>query len=427
MKRNYVEESMISVLCKRNNGYNWFTSNGCWFKGYIQEENGNIVRGEEAITLLSSLESASALSVLLKHYSGLFSIIIQKEKELWMATDIARSMPLYYTENFSAVSDDADALKEFCDKDFFKLDDVRVLELYTTSFIGFKNTIYSGIKQVELGCVARIKNNIITEEPYFVHQALIKKIPEEEALLKIDALTSKMIQRMLKVIGERQIVLSLSGGYDSRYLACSLKKHGVKNVICYTYGRKDSFEVAQSKKVAEALGYTWHNVCYDDKSIRNILYEDKEYLDYSNRPDYSVYLQNYLAVKELHNKHLVPENSVFLTGLCNDMPTGFYIPTVEQVKKYGFTIEGLAEYNLDSRFVKFALTSEVRSIFKTDILAYLRKMHVSVTDYPSFVGALDCLETANFHSRCFLNMNTVHDFFGYEWLLPCWDRDLLRF
>ena len=418
---------MISVLCNRNKGYKWFTADRCWFKGYLQDGAGKVIRGDEAIMLLKSLASFSDLTALLDRYTGLFSIIVQKENETWLGVDIARSMPLYYADDFSAVSDDVDVLIEFCDKGHYRLEDIRVLELYTTSFIGFKHTIYKGIKQIELGCVAQIKDNAIVEKPYFVHNAVVETMTEEEALRKLDELTFKMIQRMLAVVGSRQIVLSLSGGYDSRYLACSLKKHGINNVICYTYGRKDSFEVAQSKKVADALGFKWYNVNYDDASIKSILCDDTEYLNYCNRPDYSAYLQNYLAVKELHNKHLIPKESVFLTGLCNDMPTGFYIPAEEEAKVYGFTNGGLAEYNLDRRFVKFALTSKARSIYKADILAFLQRMHVVVTDYQSFISALDCLETANFHSHCFLNMNTVHDFFDYEWLLPCWDKDLLLF
>lgn len=418
---------MVSILCNRSKGYKWFTADGCWFKGYLQDGEGNVIRGDEAVMLLKSLSSFSDLTVFLNHYTGLFSIIVQKKNETWLGVDIARSMPLYYVEDFSAVSDDVDALIEFCEKGHYCLENVRALELYTTSFIGFENTIYKGIKQIELGCVARIKDNAIVEKPYFVHHAAVETMTEEEALRKLDELTFKMVHRMLAVTGSRQIVLSLSGGYDSRYLACSLKKHGINNVICYTYGRKDSFEITQSKKVAEALGFKWYNVNYDDASIKNILRTETEYLDYCNRPDYSAYLQNYLAVKELHNKHLIPKESVFLTGLCNDMPTGYYIPAKEEAITYGFTNDGLAEYNLDERFVKFVLKLKARNIFKADILAFLQRMHVVVTDYQSFISALDCLETANFHSRCFLNMNTVHDFFGYEWLLPCWDKDLLLF
>lgn len=47
--------------------------------------------------------------------------------------------------------------------------------------------------------------------------------------------------------------------------------------------------------------------------------------------------------------------------------------------------------------------------------------------YQDFVSAVDCLWTIRDHSRQFLHMNDIHDFFGYEWLLPCWSRELLEF
>lgn len=47
--------------------------------------------------------------------------------------------------------------------------------------------------------------------------------------------------------------------------------------------------------------------------------------------------------------------------------------------------------------------------------------------YQNFVAAVDCLWTIRNHSRQFLYMNDVHEFFGYKWLLPCWDRRLLEF
>lgn len=62
---------------------------------------------------------------------------------------------------------------------------------------------------------------------------------------------------MLRRIGNREIVVPLSGGLDSRTIVYYLKKLGCKNVICLSYGRKSSFEVKISKQVAERLGYKW--------------------------------------------------------------------------------------------------------------------------------------------------------------------------
>lgn len=419
---------LSSIIISKNKGYQWFTNKNCCFKGYLQKQNDSVIREADALLLFSSITTFDEFVAFLKQYYGLFSIIIFKNNEIWLATDVARSMPLYYTSDLAYISDDVDALRSVAKKDYFELDDKRVLEMYATSYVGFQNTVFCGIKQIELGCAARIKAGMLTVVPYFKHYTQVKPVTEKDAISVLHQKTKHMIKRVLSVVGNRQIVISLSGGYDSRYLACSLKENGVENVICYTYGRSDSFEVAQSKRVADALGYKWFNINYDDATIKKILDDDTAYLDYCNRADYSSYLQNYIAVKTLHNENLIPKNSVFLTGLCNDMPTGFYIPDGEMIQKeYSFTNEGVADYNLDGRFVRFDLTAEARGQFKQDILSYLQRMGVQVTDYEEFVSALDCLETSLNHSHCFLNMNTVHEFFGYEWVLPCWDKELLSF
>lgn len=418
---------MAIVICKRNNGYHWTEEKGCHFKGYLQTSEDVVLRDSKAVAFLSSINSYDAFQEALRNSYGFFSIIIEKENEIWVGVDIARSMPIYYSSDLQIISDDIDAVFQQSRGRNLELDDIRVLEMYATSFVAFQNTIFQDIKQIEIGCTARIQRNGIEQVPYYIHGSTHKNLAEDTIEEGLSKATDHMISRLLAVVNGRQIVLSLSGGYDSRYLACSLKKNGIDKVICYTYGRSDSYEVQQSKKVADALTYEWHNIEYDDKAVQTILEDGEKYLDYSNRPDYIAYLQNYLAVKHLHANHLIPEDSVFITGLCNDMPTGYYIPDIEKVKGFGNSVEGVARYNYENRFVKFDLTKKAQSIFMQDILDYLKRMSVEVNDYQSFIRALDCIETANFHSHCYLNMNTVHDFFGYEWLLPCWDRELLDF
>lgn len=398
----------------------------CWFKGYFQDMNGTVFRGESAIEKLRAVSSFAELIQLLKEYTGVFSFIIKKTDEVWAATDVARSMPLYYTTDFSVISDDIQTIRD-SNHIAMALSDIRLAEMYATSYIGFQNTIYENVKQIELGCAVKFYEDGCVQTPYFIHARPASTFDEAKAVSQLDQLTASVVERLKKVVENRSLVLSLSGGYDSRYLACAFKRAGIDNVICYTYGRSDSFDVIESKKVAETLGYKWHNIYYNKNDIQAILNNSKDYFDFAERPDYIVYLQNYLAVKKLSANHLIPDNAVFVTGLCNDMPTGYYIPTQETVLKYGYTNKAVAEYVISNRFVRVPISSMGRDIFIKDIIDYLNRMDLTVTDYQSFVSALDALETANSHSRCYLNMNAVHDYFGYEWLIPCWDVALLDF
>ena len=55
----------------------------------------------------------------------------------------------------------------------------------------------------------------------------------------------------------------------------------------------------------------------------------------------------------------------------------------------------------------------------------LEELPISIHDYQSWTTATDAIYTGTSHIHSFMNMNHVHDFFGYEWLLPYWDKELL--
>ncbi len=416
---------MAEIICNKNRGYRWTKNKGIYFKGYLQAEDGEIWRAEEAIDQLLGIESFEEFRKYLRNIYGVFAIIIEHGSETWLASDVAGSIPLYYTDDSKIIADDVDELLRSAGT-YEELDSLRAFELYATSYVGYNNTVYRHIKQIQIGSACRIDNNSTVEIPYYVHAGKVCDRSVEAAMQELYERTQAMMKRVIAAAEGRPVVISLSGGYDSRYVACSLKDNGVDNVICYTYGREGSFEVEQSRKVADALGYKWYNVQYNDSEIRELIHEE-EYLDYSNRPDYVAYLQNYHAVKKLKETGMIPDKAVFITGLCNDMPTGFYIPDIKKAEQFGFSNKGAAEYNVRQRFVKFNITEEAERKYKDDILKFLQGMDITVKDYEGFVSALDCIETSGFHTHCYLNMNAVHDFFGYEWILPCWDHEMLTY
>lgn len=415
------------ISCVKTKGYQWYFKKNIYFKGYLQLESGKVVRGEAAIEHLALLSDFSDFITMLRNCLGCFAIIINKNDRIWAGVDIARSIPLYYSQDLEILSDSAELIKKKKEIIDEQINPLRALEMYITSYISGENTIYDSIKQIHIGHAIEIIDKKLKKKPYFIHCTEVKNYTSEEAIRILHKKTDHMIERLLKVINGRPIVISLSGGYDSRYLACSLKKYGVEKVICYTYGKSSSFEIKQSKSVADALGYEWHKIEYDKNDIKNILKTGKAYFSYCNEHDYIVYIQNYLAVKKLSEEHLIPENAVFLTGLCNDMPTGFYTPTKEQAVGYGYSKEGAAKYIVDSKFIRAKLKTKVKNVFLKEIKCRMEQLPLEVNNYLDFITITDCISTEDSHSRCFLNMNRVHEFFGYEWLLPCWDKELLCF
>ena len=413
---------------RKNNSYKWSSYCNSYFKGYIQNSDNSVLREIEAIRFFLEADNYESFKEKLKKCYGLYSVVIHKNNELWCAVDIARSMPIYYSVDGNYLSDDSEFLREKINVSRDAVNPLRLLELYQTFFLAYNNTVYDCINQLSAGQCLKLSDKKLSVEYYYTHISPEENIAPNDALKLLNMHTKKMMMRLKSIVGDRTILLSLSGGHDSRYLAYSLKMHGFNNVICYTYGRNDSTEVKMAQKIALSLEYRWINVEYKDNEIKSLIEEKcTPFWEYSLQHDYTSYLQNYLSVKKIKESSIVPDNSVFITGLCNDMPTGQYIPDELSIRKYSFTNEGLVQYLFEQRFYRLKMEDEAESFFKEEIEKDLFNRNLSVTDYQSFIHAVDSVTTDYDHSRRFLKMNNAFDYFGYEWLLPCWDKDLLNF
>ena len=228
----------MEVFCIRDRGYKWVEHDGSYFRGYIQlyDEADTVLRGREAVGYFASAASFEEFTDKLKACDGVFVVIIRKDGKCWAAVDIARSMPLYYASDCSCISDSSEEVRKFKGIAPEDTDYLRTIELYKKGYIVNDKTIYVGIRQLEMGHAAEFSGNNVKVSAYFIHANATQDITREEALRQLEEKSDAMVRRMLKVIAGRPIVLSLSGGYDSRYTACSFKRCGVENVACYTYG-----------------------------------------------------------------------------------------------------------------------------------------------------------------------------------------------
>lgn len=416
----------MKVILIHNKGYKWHNKGDLYFKGYIVDrETNNVYRDESAINLLQGIDSEKSLILFLEKVEGCFAIIINNVAFKAIAVDRARSMPLFYSENADVVSDSAEEVRNYLKIPKDGVDEDNYLALYAKTFIFGNSTVYSIIKQLDLGCIAYYKEDCFKVERYYYHYSGNIFDDDESVLIKkLEKVSDNAFERIKRIVGDRPVVLSMSGGYDSRYIACMLKRAGIEDVLCYTYGKRDSFEVKQSKKNAEALGYRWTCIEYSDEIINRTLDEiGKQYIDSYDFHDYTAYLQNFPAVRALDEKGWFKPNSIFMTGLCGDMPSGYYIPSFDQTIHYDN--DYAANWLYESIYVRQLPDDVFKIKWIEQIKAELVSLKIKVHDYQSFVSALDAILTTTSHSHCFLHMNRTHEFFGYEWLIPFWDSELL--
>ena len=419
------------IFLRKNDGYKWTElPEGC-FRGYLQPPGDpRPLRSEEAVRYLARAESFARFQELLKETDGCFAIVLRrKDGSVWAAVDAARSMPLYYSRDGRFLSDSGPAVREALRLPKESADPAALEELFHALFIAGPRTAYAEIAQLDAGqALERTPSGELRTAYYYAHIQPIRDIGREEALELFQQVSDEAFDRIIAAIDGRPVVLSLSGGYDSRYIACMLKRRGVENVSCYTYGRKDSFETRQSEKVAKALGYRWACVEYTDERIMGILDNvGRDYTKANECYDYSSYFQNFPAVRFLHESGWIKPDSVFLTGLCNDMPTGYYEIALKARFSNRFSLGNFPEAVFPEGGLE-KLSEMARKAAVSTIEEQRRGLSLSPADnYQRFASSVDSLWTIRDHSRQFLHMNDVHAFFGYEWIIPCWSRKLLEF
>lgn len=415
---------MITII--NNMGYKWCSAGKVHFKGYFFKLNNlKLFKGHDALTEIKNIDNAVKFKDFLKNINGIYSIIIDLEDQTLIAVDRSRSFPIYYSVDGQQISDSAEEIRDKIGVNTTDVDLDNMVELYANYYLFGHKTVYREIKQLDLGEYGQITKDGIKTERYYWHLNNVSEGSISDMRKRINIAAENTFKRIHTAIGNRPVVLSMSGGYDSRFVGCMLRNMGVKDVSCYTYGKANSFEVIQSKKNAEALGFRWTCVEMTDELVaRNLDSVGQAYFDSYNGHDFTAYMQNFTAVRKLHEDGWFKPGSVFLTGLCGDMPTGEY--AVEYNPDMVYNIDTAASRIYDLVFTRFKVPSEIKTKWLTEMKNLLHLLPIKIKDYQTWVLAVDCIYTGTCHSHWYMHMNTVHSFFGYEWLLPYWDVELLN-
>jgi asparagine synthase (glutamine-hydrolysing) len=406
-----------------NHYFPWAKTEGnnlkCWLKGDLFY-NDTLLEGPEIISLFSGLPSFSeiyhdALKDFLLGCNGSFALVIETRDSLLCVVDRIRSIPLFYakTDTRFIISDDANFIKDQIKPLFNKKNGA---EFLVTGYVTGRETLFDGIYQIQAGeymSGSRTDCHIATSfYHHYWHEDFFSD-SEEELLKRLDEVFIHVFQRLITSTKGKglQIVVPLSGGLDSRIIVAILKRLGVDDVICFSYGQKGNYEAEISKKVAEALGYQWHFVEYiHDKWYQ--CYNSDEALVFeryagnlSSLPNF----QDFLAVQELLKEGKIPKKSVFVPGHSADMLAGSWIPqTIEEIiPDYNqFIIHTLQKHYLLWPWNESG-GEELETIFRKRIQQSVGD--IDIHDAESLANAIE------------------YEFFGYAWRIPFWNTELIDF
>ncbi|ACS34645.1 asparagine synthase C-terminal domain-containing protein [Thermococcus gammatolerans] len=414
----------VKIFLRYNYGFRWYNKNGVYVKGYLIFGN-EVYEGKNLIELIMGINDYTELVELLKNAFGVFSMIITLEDGVLLAGDITRTFPIFYhvsDKSGIVVSDDA-----FYLRDILQLTPRydSVIEFLRGLYVTGRDTLLDGLYQVQAGEIVYITlDGHVKSQFYHLYTVSSGDIFQEDyQTLKsnLRKVLNNIIDRLLLFVGDRSVVVPLSGGYDSRFIVTSLKQRGV-DVICYTYGRRDSPEVSVAKEVSKKLGCEWHFVEYNNAIIDESVLrsrEFEEFFKYAFNFVSTIHLQDFFAIKYLSENKAIPRDSVIVPGHSGDFLGGSHLrklpipKTVKDVVDIIFVKHYEHNSYLDQNDVIVKKLQKYTNMFKgKKILPYSLDDNWNMKER---------------QSKYIVNSNRVYEFFGYKHAIPLWDRELVEF
>ena len=385
----------------------------------------------EILKLLGSINKRN-IKKKIRLIDGNFSIFVQTINYSFACVDRISSYPLLFSlrKNKIYLADNGKVIEEHLK---IKNSDVNLSISTSFAMSGYtidKSTIYKSVLAFLPGEYLWIENKKYFFKKYYEWQpwkVYDNKYNSTKNLLKLN---EKIIKKLIKSVGNKQIVVPLSGGWDSRFIVSGLKHFGYKNVICVSYGKSDNTDMLIAKKVASKLGYKWIKIPYNTDSIRKLYYSNnyKKYEDYCDNLNSIHFISEYFMIYELKKRNLIQKDAIFVNGQSGDFISGNHIPKSinhETTSKKIVIDEYIKKHNKYwNTLINKKYKDLVKNLLKKQINSIMGKKRFKKINY---YGLYETLEFYNRQVKYVINGTRNYEFFGYEWRMPLWDFEYLKY
>lgn len=362
--------------------------------------------------------------------NGFFAVVSQGPSNVLAAVDRVRSIPLFYAVQGDSLflSDDADWIRTRVEARRF--DTGAAKEFLHTGFVTGRRTLFRGVRQLQPGEFVYVLagEERVRHVRYYKYEHKEPDGTSEIDLAQaLDEVVDGTIQRLATYADGRQIVIPLSGGYDSRLIALMLRRIGYPCLIAFSYGLPGNVEAKTSKRVAEALEIPWRFVPYTP-SLWRAAWDTSERRDYqmmaSNWASLA-HVQDWLATKWMHENGMLDRGAVFTPGHSGDFLAGSHLKGYVRDTDEHFSAHDLADALADKHYSLFPLRSDQREWYRTQLLESVApppEMSASV-----FASHFEEWNWQERQAKFIINSVRVYEFYGYDWWLPLWDTELMDY
>lgn len=393
---------------------NWLQFGNVLVRGYAFSPDARLLRGESLAAYLD-VSDLQEWASRIKSLNGTYAVIRNAPDFSAAAIDISRLFPIFYRRNADSITitDDPYALVRHGDKESA----VGVAQYLATGNTFDGCTLVDSIRQL------RPAECITADGNLFSTFSLVVPLSEIHAPTNEDfsACLDNVFSRLVRSLDGRQVVIPLSGGYDSRLIACMLHKHGYKNVVCFTAGVPGNVESKVSPQVAKSLGFKFYNI--------DTTAPDLAALVSSSNPDFVRYYKHlgclsnfqwlfeYAAVVRLRQLDALSPNAVFIPGHTADVAAGSSI--TRAVMRSDATLDYMVSAILHDNF-EYGGGKSLRPVVADCLNRSFPKDVAPWSVFQDFI-------VRNVNVPNINNSARVYEFFGHEVRLPFYDAEFLSF
>jgi asparagine synthase (glutamine-hydrolysing) len=406
-------------------GPRWHRSGGSWVRGHGTVD-GRPMDGQE----FAEWVDARSLATVVAAIDGGFSAIQERNGRIVAAVDRLRSVPLFHAVHGGdlLLSDDAHWIAGQLPPQAF--DPVSRAEFLALGYVTGSHTLDARIRQLRaaelLETAIEDVADLVTRRYWtYAHRAPSFTADVDELLVAWDAVLGRVASRLVESVDGRTIVLPLSGGLDSRLIALELKRTGYDRVLTFTYGVAGNAEARVAQPIAAALGLPWIEVVHTLAAWR-AAFRDPAYGEFARYADglsSLPHIQDWLAVRELRDRDLVPPDAVFVPGHNGGFLFGengslhrLAQPTFDDLVA---NIERVHYHNLPVD------DPALRAAMRDRLVASLAPG--SPADAESWTSRYERWEWEERNAKFMTNSVRVYEFWGYDWRLPLWDAEAIEF
>lgn len=415
---------MIDVHVGTHRVHPWQSGDGLWVRGWFFHADA-FFEGPEAHAHLVARKQD--LASVLPELIGAFAIISSDGEQAWVAVDRVRTFPLVVATvgHSRLVTDRIEDVPGVEAKASMDRDSVR--EYLATGYVTGPRTLYPDVTQVEAGQTLTIGPGGDQRHDYYLHEHVEGTADVADQLARLDETVQRVFGRLTTSLRGRQVVLLLSGGYDSRLVAVNLRRAGYDNVVCVSFGTENTREHQVAKEVAEGLGYPWHMLDIPDGWLRE-RFDSQKFSTFIRDAGGGVSTPYYmgLLVERAVDAGIVDRDAVVVTGNSGDLVEGKQM-TASLVAAESSSMEEVVDAIVSRHYMLWGKSYGDQPEFRQRVKDSLRDERLRLNR----AEALDVEERFNWRERqskyVVQDARCYDELLGMDWRFPLWDFEFMDY